>query len=119
MSRRRETDLRGIVAALVALVLTACATQEPTTPAYRPLTAAEGRALVARLLPERVADRQGWAVDLYAGIAALDLAPTVDNMCAVIAVTEQESGFRADPAVPGLPAITWREIERQRERAGI
>lgn len=72
-----------------------------------------------RLLPDSVADRNGWATDLYAAIAALDLPPTPDNLCAVIAVTEQESGFRADPSVPGLATIAWREIEKERERASI
>jgi hypothetical protein len=83
------------------------------------LTAAQGRALVARLLPDGVADRNGWATDMYAAIAALELPPTAENMCAAIAVTQQESSFRADPAVPGLPAIAKREIERRRERSGV
>jgi hypothetical protein len=40
------------------------------------LTAAEGRALVSRLLPDGVADRNGWSTDIYAGIAVLDIPPT-------------------------------------------
>ena len=101
-------------------MLAACATVEsPVPPSYPRLTASEGRALVARLLPDGVADRGGWATDLYAAIAALDIAPTPDNICAAIAITQQESGFRVDPPVPGLPAIARRELERRRERAGV
>jgi hypothetical protein len=111
--------VRRLLALGAALALAACATPESTAPTYRPLTAAEGRALVVRLLPDNVPDRTGWATDIYAGIAALDVPPTVDNACAVIAIAQQESGLRADPAVPGLAAIAWRQIEEQRERAGI
>ena len=49
----------------------------------------------------------------------LEIAPTAENFCAVIAVTEQESGFRVDPPVPGLSAIAWKEIDRQRASAGV
>ena len=106
---------------LVALVLglAGCATESPRAPDYRPMTADEGRAFVGRLLPTGIADRTGWATDIYAAIAALDIAPTAQNFCAVIAITEQESSFRADPAVPGLSGIAWKEIEKQRDRAGI
>lgn len=86
----------------------------PTAP--RP---ADGRALTARLLPAGVADRSGWATDLYAAFAALGIAATPANLCAAIAVTEQESTFQADPSVPGLSAIAWREIDHQAEKAGI
>jgi hypothetical protein len=108
-------------AALVALavLLAGCAGVETPSPAYPPITASEGRARVQRLLPDGLADRGGWATDLYAAIAALELPPTRENICAAIAVTQQESGFRADPPVPGLPAIAKREIERRRERAGV
>jgi hypothetical protein len=101
--------------------MTGCATvEEPALPdAHRPLSAAEGRARVARLLPDSVNERNGWATDLYAAFAALELSPSPENLCSAIAVTEQESGFQVDPVVPGLAAITRKEIERRRERAGI
>ena len=106
--------------ALGAMALLAgCAVEETRPPGYRPLTAAEGRALVSRLLPENVKERSGWATDIYAAFATLDLAPTPENVCAAVAVTEQESGFQADPAIPGLAGITRKEIDRRRESAGI
>jgi hypothetical protein len=104
-----------------AVVLGGCASTDEWSRAtgYPPMSAAEGRALVGRLLPEGVADRPGWATDIYAAVAALRIPPTPENFCAVIAITEQESGFRADPAVPGLARIAWKEIDARRERAGI
>ncbi len=102
---------------LSVVALAGCATtNEPHVPG---LTANQGRALVARLLPESVPDRSGWATDIYAAIAVLALAPSAENICSAIAVTEQESGFRADPTVPGLSTIAWNEIEKRREHAGI
>jgi len=83
------------------------------------MTAAEGRALVARLIPEGTPDRNGWATDLYAALGALEIPPTAQNICAAIAIIQQESAFRVDPAVPGLAAIAKKEIEARRERAGV
>ena len=40
-------------------------------------------------------------------------------MCAVLAVAEQVSGYRADPSVPGLAAIAKLEIEQRVARAGM
>jgi hypothetical protein len=37
----------------------------------------------------------------------------------VLAITDQESTFRADPPVPGLAAIAWKEIDRQADNTGI
>jgi hypothetical protein len=56
---------------------------------------------------------------MYTALTALHIPPTAENMCAVIAVTEQESSFRADPAVPGLSEIAWKEMEKRRERSGV
>ena len=62
----------------------------------------EAREAIVRLLPPNTDDRAGWAADIHAALATLELPSTPENLCAVLAVTEQESGFRADPAVPGL-----------------
>lgn len=106
--------LRSVVA--LAIVLAGCAAPVPEKV---PMTASEGRALVARYLPPKLADRSGWATDIYAAFATLRIEPTPRNICSVVAVTEQESGFQVDPAVPNLGAIAWKEIEKQRERLGI
>lgn len=102
---------------MVALLVAACASQD--TARGPNMTADEGRARVAALLPAGVADRAGWATDIYAALVALDQTATVENVCSVVAIVEQESSFRTDPPVPGLAGIAAREIERQRERSGI
>jgi hypothetical protein len=83
------------------------------------LTPAEARALIGRLLPPNIADRGGWAADIHAAFAAMDIAPTPEHICTVVAITEQESTFRTDPPVAGLPTIAWNEIDKQAERVGV
>lgn len=117
--------LRAVAAAAVLGMLAACGMvpRDASTDAQgqraerrAPL---RGPALIAPLLPQRVTDRLGWAVDMHAAMNALGVEANAENVCAVIAVTEQESDFRVDPAVPGLPALARRELERRRERAGV
>jgi hypothetical protein len=79
----------------------------------------EARAAIVRLLPPNTDDRAGWAVDVYAALATLELLATAQNICAVLAVTEQGSGFRADPALPGLAAIAWKAIDRRADPACV
>src|SRR6185503_18671017 len=75
-----------------------------------------GAALVEELLPTRLADRRGWAEDMYSAMSALRVEPTAENVCAVIA---EESSFRVDPSIPGLPELARRELDKRRERAGV
>ena len=118
---RRTSLLPRAFSAVTALVLlvAGCAAPDMREPQGPALTAEEARAFIARALPAEATDRAGWATDTYAALASLGIAPSADNVCAIVAVVEQESGFRVDPPVPGLPAIARKEIERQRERAGI
>ena len=80
---------------------------------------ADAHRVIERSLPRGVPDRAGWAADLYAGFTILGIDPTPDNVCAVAAEIEQESGFRVDPVVPGLPAIAWKEIDARAAHAGV
>jgi hypothetical protein len=102
----------------LALLLAGCAGDDRLgeAPAPRP---AEVRAQIASLMPASTPDRAGWAVDIYAAFAALGIAPNPSNICAALAVAEQESTFRADPAVPNLARIAWDEIDRRAERVGV
>lgn len=95
-----------VAAALVA----GCGRTPVREPARRP---AEVRAQIARMLPANIADRSGWSTDIYAAFAALDVQPTTPNLCAAVAVAEQESGVSANPVVPNLGRIARAEIEHR------
>jgi hypothetical protein len=77
------------------------------------------RAEIRARIPPAVANRDGWALDMFAAFEALDVQPTPRNICAVVAVVQQESGFQVDPAVPGLPAMAHREIDERAARYHI
>jgi hypothetical protein len=99
-------------------LLSGCLGERPTPkpPTHSPTQARE---LIDRSLPRSVSDRAGWTADLYAGFSVLAIAPSRENICAVVAVIEQESGFQVDPVVPGLPAIARRTIDDRAAHAGI
>jgi hypothetical protein len=88
----------------------------PERQAIKPIT---GSALVVHLLPAGIDDKSGWAEDIQAAMTRLGIEQSAVNICAVVAITEQESGFRADPPIPGLAYIAGRELERRRELARI
>ncbi|MGL6291603.1 MAG: DUF1615 domain-containing protein [Silanimonas sp.] len=98
---------RALGLAAIVLLLTACATT-PKGP-----TPAEVRAAISAKIPPRVDDREGWATDIQVAFEAQGLTPNPENICATLAVLEQESGYVADPAVPGLGRIAREELERR------
>lgn len=101
---------------VVLFLLAGCAGKTPPAPEPRP---ADVRAQLLKLLPANVSDRQGWATDIAAAFSAQGLAPSNENLCSVLAVTEQESTFKADPQVPGLSKIAWQEIDRRAEKVQV
>lgn len=94
---------------LPALVLAGCATAPPA-PSRPP---GDVHSEIVRRMPARVADREGWASDIQAAFSAQKIEPNSENICAVLAVTEQESGYVANPAVANLPKIARGEIDRR------
>jgi hypothetical protein len=112
----RAVDRARTLAALVACLLSACGSL-PDFGSSRPeADPAAARALALRLLPAQLADREGWAEDLVEVFGALRLEADAAGLCAVLAVTEQESSYRVDPVVPGLARIALAEIEARAAR---
>src|SRR5436190_5229402 len=96
-----------------AFLLAAC------SPEPHERTPDEVRAALLRMLPTKLADRAGWAEDIRISFAALKVKPSNDNLCAALAVAEQESGYVADPVVPGLASIATQEIIRRAGAHGV
>lgn len=109
VSRKWKPRLLPRMVCLLPVLLTACATQGSLEPAQRP---ADVRSEIARRMPATT-DRAGWAADIQSAFAAQRIEPNSENICAVLAVIEQESGYQADPVVAGLPEIARGEIDRR------
>ena len=108
---------RFISSVAVLLVLAGCGSQRTQEAAVR--NPAEVKAEIVRLLPAKTVDRQGWATDIQAAFAAQNISPTTQNLCSVLAVTEQESTFQVDPSVPGLGKSARVELDRRAAKAHV
>lgn len=116
MSRSRLVVRHGALSILLVL-LAACSTQRAGQP---PAPSSEQvRAKLVQLLPGKVTDREGWAADIETALKVQDIAGTDDNLCAILAVAEQESTFQVDPSVPGLGKIARQEIDRRAGRVHV
>ncbi|RJS24039.1 DUF1615 domain-containing protein [Corallococcus sp. H22C18031201] len=117
---RRIRRAPGTWVSLLGLLsaLGACAPRHevalPSVPPPPLLTAAQ----VAGLIPSTVKDREGWAADVLAALEAEALPPSPPAICSVLAIIEQESGFQADPAVPGLAKLVRQRLETEAGRLG-
>lgn len=113
-----------LCALLVAAVLAGCAS-EPTPPtptveeaaaiakqprAMQPRKPADMKSRIVRFLPRQVQDKPGWANDVVTALSTQGLTVNDHNVCSVLAVAEQEATYQADPVVPGLGKIAWKEI---------
>lgn len=110
---------RGRVALLAAMVvgLAGCAGDAARQAPQR--TPESIQADIEALIPARVAQRAAWAVDLQLVFAGLKLNPTAEQVCAVLAITEQESTYNPDPPVPNLPRVAREEILRRADGLGV
>lgn len=107
LHRLKLSHLLGLAA---LLALAGCGTRAPSVPEATP---EQVRATVVKLMPSNVADRSGWARDIQVAFTTQRIPATTENLCSVLAVTEQESTYTADPAVPNLGKIARGEIDRR------
>jgi Protein of unknown function (DUF1615) len=96
-----------LLLACISILLGACDQSEPEP------SPEETKAFIVRLLPTKLADRKAWAADIYTAFHAQKIRPLPANLCATLAVIEQESSYQANPAVPGLAKISRAEIDRR------
>ena len=66
-----------------------------------------------------VADPQGWAFDLHDVLQVHGLPQTRENVCAAIAVIDQESNFHADPTVQGLGKLSETALREKLAKVPI
>lgn len=99
------------------LALLAALTLAPgAAPALAQQQAAQGIGEVARLITlaePKVADPRGWAVDLLDVLRQHSFPQSRENVCAAIAVIDQESSFVADPAVPNLGTLSEKAMRQK------
>jgi hypothetical protein len=69
----------------------------------------------ARLIrkAEKVPGSEAWAADLLDVLRQHGLDRSRENVCATIAIIDQESGFVADPAVPGLGKLSEEALRQK------
>jgi hypothetical protein len=106
----------------LAIVATAAALVSGCTPGRDPVDRIDpdaARAQIERLLPPQVDNPHAWAADIFTAFESLGIAPTVENSCAVIAVTAQESTFQESPRVPGLSGIALKQMESKASDYGV
>ena len=91
------------ITALIILTTSACIT--PSLPKGG-LTATS----IEPLIRSDVANPTPWAIAVEKGIRSSYKVPNAERACAVIAVIEQESGYKADPPVPNLPKVVRQAL---------
>lgn len=88
--------------------------QEVEVPSFARLTAED----VAKLIPSSVEKRQAWAKDVVSVLEELDQGTAPATVCQVLAIIEQESGYKANPVVPGLAKLVQKRLDHYSEKLG-
>jgi len=92
--------------ALTLVVVLGCTGTPPLDPGLTPTQ-------LTSFVRSDATDRAGWAADVHAALLSAGKIPDADHACQVLATIEQESGYEADPEVPGLSAIVLTELEAE------
>lgn len=102
--------MKRFLTAVLAAVLAAL--PRPALAASEPLDVKAVKAIARAIVPKG-RDGNGWGYDIHQGLSANGIATTKENVCAVMAVIGQESGFVANPEVKGLGALAEKAIREK------
>jgi hypothetical protein len=83
-----------------------------TARADAPMTV-DATAQLIRAAEKSVVDPKGWAFDLLDVLQVHNLPQSRENVCAAIAIIDQESGFVADPTVEGLGTLSENALREK------
>jgi hypothetical protein len=103
----RKTLRNGILAAFCTCLVVGTSGAANTS-----VTVAQASRLIS-VAEKGVVEPEGWATDIFDALRAHDLPVSIENVCSSIAIIDQESGFRANPPVPGLGAISEKVIREK------
>ncbi|HPY39089.1 MAG TPA: DUF1615 family protein [Thiolinea sp.] len=75
-----------------------------------PVISLEQTANLIKLAEPKVREPRNWATDLLDVLKQHGLAQSRENVCSVIAIADQESGFVANPMIPNLGKISEQAV---------
>lgn len=101
---------------LLLAIWSACSV---SSAAEAPALSAPGVARLITAAEKNVKDPQGWAADLLDVLKLHDLPASKENICAAIAIIDQESSFIADPAVAGLGKISEKALRAKMDKVPV
>ena len=101
---------------LLVAIWSACSV---SSAAEAPALSAPGVARLITAAEKNVKDPQGWADDLLDVLKLHDLPASKENICAAIAIIDQESSFVADPAVAGLGKISETALRAKMDKVPV
>lgn len=99
---------------LASLILTACQDHKGQV-AESPTLSVDRIASLIKPQMRKGEVAELWAGDMVKNFGILGLPATQENVCAVTAVIEQESGFKADPEVANIRQILTKKIEKMED----
>ncbi|HEY0708999.1 MAG TPA: DUF1615 family protein [Polyangia bacterium] len=113
---------RGLTGLVWAWLLTLACSHRGANPAPPPPPTLSPPAIAALVdvarESARVPDREAWGQAVHDALAANQIPSTALPACAVLAVIAQESGFQADPVVPGLAKVVATRIDNLQAKLG-
>lgn len=68
---------------------------------------------IRQQLTANIKDKNGWAEDIASAIIWQNITPSQQNICATLAIIQQESGFQVNPPVANLEKIALNEMYRK------